>query len=99
MKKRSDFKRFVFVISFLFFFTLSLSFVSAIHNITIYETPSTTTTTTEDTSGGGSIVPIYTPQVSQLEEGYTKSLSQNWQINFNIEGSSHKLKVDKIENL
>jgi hypothetical protein len=79
--------------------TLNLTLIfSSLHNLTIYETPAAVEDTTEETSSGSSTVPTYTPQASQLEKGYTKTLIKNWQINFNIEGSSHKLKVDKIEN-
>jgi hypothetical protein len=62
----------------------------------IFNVVSPTTTETTIATGGG--VSSYTPTVTQLGEGYTRSLGTGAKIDFEVSGESHRLKVNKIEN-
>jgi hypothetical protein len=48
------------------------------------------------TSNSGS--PIYSPTETNLEQGYSKSLGQNWEISFKSGSENHRLKVNKVYN-
>jgi hypothetical protein len=90
-----------FVLFFVFSLLFSLQGVFASageHNLTIYynapaEAEATTTTTT---TSGGSLT--YVPTTTQLAEGYTRSLGRGSRFDFEVDGESHKLKVDEIKN-
>jgi len=58
--------------------------------------PTTTEEEEETPSGGG--YPTYKPNQSQLEEGYEKSLRENWKIEFEFENETRTIKLDKIVN-
>lgn len=59
-------------------------------------TISTTAEAEETTSGGGS--PTYKPTQEQVEEGYTKSLYENWKIEFEFGNETRTIKLDDIIN-
>ncbi len=50
----------------------------------------------EETPSGG--YPTYKPNQSQLEDGYEKSLRENWKIQFEFENETRTIKLDNIIN-
>ncbi|MDD5740816.1 MAG: hypothetical protein PHH54_02420, partial [Candidatus Nanoarchaeia archaeon] len=47
-------------------------------------------------SNGG--LPTYTINEESLSDGYTRSLGENWKLNFNVNNKSHELKVESIDD-
>jgi hypothetical protein len=62
-------------------------------SFTLTATPATTTTS----SGGGGI-PTYYPTESNLQEGYSKLLYTNWEVNFKSNDESHLLKLNSFSS-
>jgi len=51
--------------------------------------------TEEETSSGGSYA-IFKPTQEKLEEGYEKSMRENWKISFKFNNETHTIKMNKI---
>lgn len=58
----------------------------------------TATTTEEETTSSGSGTPTYYPTESNLQEGYSKQLYNNWEIKFKSNNESHSLKLNSFNS-
>ena len=52
----------------------------------------------EESSTGGGGYPIYYLSESDLQEGYSKDLGENWKLRFNFENETYELKLNEIQN-
>lgn len=52
----------------------------------------------EETSSSGGVLPTYYPLESDLLNGYSRTLGENWRMSFRLKNETHELKVDSILN-